>query len=103
MKWEIKFTFSPGNYREVIKGVPSIRETAPLLTSDMGTKTVLVFAHNFLLPQRANSGNILSIIFFATNFLSQNWEVLFKFHFHFPIQKKYFSLGYAWYREGLIV
>ena len=47
MKWEIKFNFSPGNYREVIKGVPSIRETVPLLTSDIGTKTVSVLAHYY--------------------------------------------------------
>ena len=103
MKWEIKFNFSLGNYREVIKGVPSIRETLPLLTSDMGTKTVSVLAHYFLLPQRANSGYILSIICFASNLLSRNSKVFFKFHFHFPIRKKYYSLGYAWYRQGLIV
>ena len=36
-----------------------IRETVPSLTSDMGKKTVL--AHSLFLPQRANSGCILSI------------------------------------------
>ena len=96
VKLEIKFNFSPGNYREVIKGVPSIRETVPFLTSDMGTKTVSVIAHYFLLPQRANSGYILSIICFTTNFLSRNLEATFKFHF-------YYSLGYAWYRQEPIV
>ena len=39
----------------------SFRETVPLLTSDMGKKTVLVPAHLFFLSQRANSGYILSI------------------------------------------
>ena len=37
------------------------RETVPSLTSDMGKKTVSVLGHSFLLPQRANSGYILSI------------------------------------------
>ena len=37
------------------------RETVPLLTSDMGKKTVSVLAHLFLLPQKTNSGTILSI------------------------------------------
>ena len=37
------------------------RETVPSLTSDMGKKTVSVLAHWFFLPQRANSGYILSI------------------------------------------
>ena len=101
VKWKIKFNSSPGNYQEVIKGVPSISATVPWLTSDMGTKTVL--ANYCLLPQRANSGYILSIICFATNFLSKNWEAIFKFHFHFPIQKKYYSLGYTWYRQGLMI
>ena len=36
------------------------RETVPSLTSDLGGKTVTVLAHKFLLPQRANSGYILS-------------------------------------------
>ena len=87
VKWEIKFNFSPGNYREVIKGVPTIRETVPLLTSDMGTKTPSVYAHYFLLPQRANSDYILSVICFATNFLSKNWDSIFLFHFYFLIEK----------------
>ena len=37
------------------------RETVPLLTSYMGKNTVSVLAHFFWLPQRANSGYILSI------------------------------------------
>ena len=37
------------------------RETVPLLTSDMGKKTVSVLAHSYLLLQRANSGFALSI------------------------------------------
>ena len=41
--------------------MPSIRDTVLLLISDMGKKTVLVLAHYFLLPERANSGYILSI------------------------------------------
>ena len=32
------------------------RETAPLLTSDMGKKTVSVLAQSFYVPQRANAG-----------------------------------------------
>ena len=36
-------------------------ETVPLLTSDMGKKTVSVLAYTFLLPQRANSEYLLSI------------------------------------------
>ena len=39
----------------------TVRETVPLLTSDMGKKTVSVPAHPFLLPQRAHSEYILSI------------------------------------------
>ena len=38
-----------------------VRETVPLLTSDMGKKTVSVLAHSLFLPQRANLGYILSI------------------------------------------
>ena len=38
-----------------------IRETVPLLTSDIQKKTVSVLAHYFLLPQRANSGYTLFI------------------------------------------
>ena len=38
-----------------------IRETMPLLSSDMGKKTVSVLAYSFLLPQRACLGYILSI------------------------------------------
>ena len=37
------------------------RETVPLLTSNMGKKTVSVLAHSFVLLQRANSRCILSI------------------------------------------
>ena len=44
MKGDIQFKVSPGNNREVIKGVPSIGETVPLLTSDMGTRTVEVLS-----------------------------------------------------------
>ena len=39
----------------------SERETVPLLTSDMGEKTVSFLAHNFFLSQRANLGYKLSI------------------------------------------
>ena len=37
------------------------RETASVLTTDIGVKTVSVLAHSPLLPQRANSRNGLSI------------------------------------------
>ena len=40
--------------------VYQLRETAPVLTSDIGSKTVLVLAHSFWLPERANSGIRLS-------------------------------------------
>ena len=38
-----------------------VREIMPLLTSNMGKKTVIVLAHFFPLPQRTYSGYILSI------------------------------------------
>ena len=37
------------------------RETVPLLTTDMGKKTVSIPAHSFTFPQRTNSGYVLSI------------------------------------------
>ena len=37
------------------------RENEPLLTSDIGKKTVSILAHNFFLPQKPYSGYILSI------------------------------------------
>ena len=37
------------------------RDTVPLLTSDMGKKTVSFLDNNFFLPQRTNSEYILSI------------------------------------------
>ena len=44
-----------------MQSLEDTRETAPVLTSDMGGKTVLVLIHSLFLPVRADCGFRLSM------------------------------------------
>ena len=48
-------------HKEETKETSLRRKTVPSQTSDMGKNTVSVLVHSFVLPQRANSVNILII------------------------------------------
>ena len=37
-------------YKDTLEGEPVVRKTTPVLTSDIGGKTVLVLVHSVMLP-----------------------------------------------------